>query len=134
MLRVLDNHGELVIICPNYGAPNRRSPNSTESPLQKLLKGFLNDFSLDGSLNWTKVKPKKKYINIDDDTTVEPYLKTLENFFLKNNLRVIRSSSLWGLEPFSLNPRKLLFSFLGKLNVSPFKYWGPQLFIVVNKK
>jgi len=94
--------------------------------------GFLKDFSL-SSLDWIKVKPKKKYLNIDDDTTVEPYLKDLKGFFEKNDFKIIKCSSLWSLEPFTLNPRKLLFTFLGKLGIFPFKYWGPQVFIVVEK-
>lgn len=134
MIRVLKPKGKLIILCPNFGSPNRRSPNSVKSPVKKLIRGFLKDFSSNTNLNWTKVKPKKKYVNIDDDTTVEPYLKDLKGFFLRNNLRILKCSSLWSLEPFSLNPRKLLFTFLGKLGIFPFKYWGPQVFISTQKK
>jgi len=133
MIRVLKTKGKLVILCPNFGSPNRRSPNSVESPVKKLVRGFLKDFS-SSDLNWVKVKPKKKYLNIDDDTTVEPYLKDLKGFFQKNGFKILKYSSLWSLEPFSLNPRKLLFTFLGKLGIFPFKYWGPQIFITIQKR
>jgi len=133
MIRVLKPRGKIVILCPNFGSPNRRSPNSTENPPKKLINGFLKDFS-DTNLNWVKVKPKKKYVNIDDDTTVEPYLRDLKGFFHQNGFKILKCSSLWSLEPFSLSPRKLLFTFLGKLGIFPFKYWGPQVFIAIQKK
>lgn len=134
MMRVLKSQGKMVILCPNFGSPNRRSPNSVESPFKKLINGFLKDFSFSSDLDWVKVKPKKKYVEIDDDATVEPYLKTLKEFFQKSGFGIVRCSSLWSLEPFSFNPRKLLFTFLGKLGIFPFKYWGPQVFIAIEKK
>ena len=133
MIRVLKTKGKLVILCPNFGSPNRRSRYSVERPIKKLIKGFLKDFS-PSNLDWVKVKPKKKYLNIDDDTTVEPFLKDLKGFFQKNGFKILKYSSLWSLEPFSLNPRKLLFTFLGKLGIFPFKYWGPQIFITIQKR
>ncbi len=134
-IRVLQPRGHLVLLCPNFGAPNRRSPNSKENPLLKLTRGLLADFLLPPShqLNWTKVIPKKKYLNIDDDTTVEPYLRSLLNFLLSQKLQIVKQASLWELEPGSLSPRKLLFTILGKLNLFPFKYWGPQIFISARK-
>ena len=134
MIRVVKPQGKVVILCPNFGSPNRRSPNSVESPHKKLINGFLKDFSSSPDLDWVKVKPKKKYISIDDDTTVEPYLKDLKEFFHQNGFRILKCSSLWSLEPFSFNLRKLLFTFLGKLGIFPFKYWGPQVFIAIQKK
>ena len=134
MLRVLSPRGELVILCPNYGAPNRRSPNSTESPVKKLIKGFTNDFLAGNDLAWTKVKPKRDYQQIDDDTTVEPYILSLKRYLKCKKLKIIKISSLWSLEEKTINPRKLLFFTLGQLNISPFKYWGPQIFIATSKQ
>jgi ubiquinone/menaquinone biosynthesis C-methylase UbiE len=134
IVRVLDFKGELVIICPNYGAPNRRSPNSKESPVKKLLNGFFKDFSLNSNLNWTKVTPKKRFKKIDDDTTVEPYILSLKKYLESKNLKVSKTSSLWRLEEKTTSLRKLLFLVLGKLGVFPFKYWGPQIFLVAKKK
>lgn len=132
-IRVLKSGGLFVILCPNFGAPNRRSPNSIERPVSKLIKGFLADFSHLNELHFTKVKPKETYHDIDDDTAVEPYLLNLNNFLQNHSLKTIRSSSLWELEAASINLRKLLFMFLGRLGLSPFKYWGPQIFLVVKK-
>jgi len=134
MIRVLSPKGELVIICPNYGAPNRRSPNSIENPIKKLIKGFINEFSIKNELSFTKVTPKDVYDQVDDDTTVEPYVLSLKKYLKSKGFKIIKCSSLWSLEPFSLNPRKILFTFLGKLGILPFKYWGPQIFIVARKK
>ena len=65
--RILINSGKIVIIAPNYGSPNRRSPNSDENQIEKLLKGFFGDFNelanKKSGLGWHKVKPKlDKYI------------------------------------------------------------------------
>lgn len=134
MIRVLRPGGNLILICPNFGAPNRRSPNSTESPLKKLVSGFIQDITnKPNSLNWTKVTPKPTFKNIDDDTTIEPYIHSLMIYLEKQGLDLIKASSLWELEPKTLNPRKLITRFLGKLNLYPFKFWGPQIFIQVYK-
>jgi len=118
MIRVTSKR--LVILCPNYGAPNRRSPVSVENPIIKLLKGVLPLNS--NTLGWTKVVPKQKYINIDDDTTVEPYLLSLKKYLENKGLKIEECSSLWELEPPTVNPRKLFFKIF-------FKYCGPQIFL-----
>lgn len=119
MIRVTSKR--LVIICPNYGAPNRRSPVSTENPVFKLIRGL---FWLPSPniLGWTKVTPRKKYINIDDDTIQEPNLLSLKRYLENKGLSIEECSSLWQLEPATLNPRKLFFKIF-------FKYWGPQIFL-----
>lgn len=129
MIRVCQPGGLVVLLCPNYGAPNRRSPVSIEKPLPKLFHGFRADFTPDFRLNWTAVTPKKHYQQIDDDTTWEPYLYSLCKYLSKTNVQIISASSLWELEPFSLNPRKLTLKLLGSINLFPFKYWGPQIFV-----
>lgn len=119
MIRVASKR--LVILCPNYGAPNRRSPVSTENPMFKLIRGlFWRPNS--NILGWTKVSPRKKYVNIDDDTTVEPYLLSLKRYLENKGLKIEECSSLWELEPPTLNFRKLFFKIF-------FKYWGPQIFL-----
>ncbi len=122
----------VVFLCPNFGAPNRRSPNSIQNPAKKLTTGLFADFLPSASLSWTKVNPKNTYMQIDDDTTVEPYLHTLL-FCLQKKINIQQASSLWSLEEKSLNPRKLIFKYLGLLNIFPFKYWGPQLFVIGKK-
>lgn len=133
MVRVLKTGGNLIIMCPNFGAPNRRSPNSVENPVRKLIYGFYKDIFGWGQNHWTEVVPKKDYVNIDDDTTVEPYLLTLNKYINSLGMKVIYSSSLWKLEAPTLNPRKLLFKFLGRSGIYPFNYWGPQIFITAKK-
>lgn len=133
MVRVCQPGGLIVILAPNYGAPNRRSPNSVEDPVRKFINGLKADYVLNSDLPWTAVKPQKSYTHIDVDTTFEPYLYSLLKFSRILNLTVEFSSSLWSLEPKTLNPRKLLLSTIGALNLFPFKYWGPQMFAVFNK-
>lgn len=131
MFRVCKVGGEIVILTPNYGAPNRRSPVSAENPITKFVQGLLTDYTYSKSLNWKHVQPKRSYDQPDDDTTVEPYLHTLVRFIHPH--KITKQSSLWELEKFSLNPRKLFFSILGRWNIFPFKYWGPQIFVATIK-
>ena len=134
MIRVLAPGGQLAIICPNFGAPNRRSPCSVESPIKKLLVGiWLDSFLSADTLHWQQVVPKPDYNQIDDDTTVEPYLRSLQQYLDRSGMRVIHASSLWSLEEKTRNPRKLLFKWLGQLSLPPFSHWGPQLFIIAVK-
>jgi len=134
MLRVCRPQGIVVILAPNFGAPNRRSPNSVQRPLVKLLAGFVADFSPPGSpADWIGVIPKSTYQHIDDDTTVEPYLRSLRHFFVRRKLTILACSSLWVLEAPVLNLPQLLFCLLGRAGVYPFTYWGPQIFLAAKK-
>ena len=133
MIRVCQPGGHIVILCPNFGSPNRRSPNSVKNPLLKLISGLINDFFPNPYLKLEKVNPRPSYDQIDADTTLEPYLLSLLWFFNDKKVLIESASSLWELEASSLNPRKLLTKILGQMKVYPFKYWGPQIFISVTK-
>jgi ubiquinone/menaquinone biosynthesis C-methylase UbiE len=133
MVRVCQPNGRILVLAPNYGAPNRRSPNSVENPIKKLILNFFKDFATLSCLSWTAVTPQEDYRQIDADTTWEPYLYSLIKYAKKLNLELEYSSSLWSLESKTLNPRKLGFWILGLLNIWPFKFWGPQLFAVFKK-
>ncbi len=133
MIRVTKPKGHLVILAPNYGAPNRRSPNSAESPLNKFAESFIKDFFPSPALDWRQVTPQKTYKQIDADTTWEPYLYSLYLYFKTQKLDIEKFSSLWELEPKSSNLRKKMFRILGGLDIRPFSMWGPQLFIVAVK-
>ncbi|HSV94361.1 MAG TPA: class I SAM-dependent methyltransferase [Spirochaetia bacterium] len=136
MIRVTAINGMIVILCPNYGSPNRRSPVSIEQPLPKLFLGITKDFSFstNNHLSFTKVTPKKIFKNPDDDTTCEPYLYDLIKYIHRNNnLKIIQSSSLWEIDDGVNSLHQRIFKFLGQKNTFPFKYWGPQLFLVIKK-
>lgn len=133
-IRVCRPGGMIIILCPNFGAPNRRSPNSIQNPILKVLKGFINDFFSTSVFRWEKVQPKPVYNLPDDDTTIEPYLLSLIRFFQRKKLTINAASSLWNLESPSLNPRKIFVKTLGQLGIFPFKYWGPQIFISATKR
>jgi SAM-dependent methyltransferase len=132
-LRVCKPGGTFVIICPNYGSPNRRSPVSKENPLIKFGLGLIADFWWKRKLVWSKVTPLEYYDFIDADTTVEPYLLFLQKYINSIGSTIIKSSSLWELEPQPNNLRKRLFLNLGKAGIFPFKYWGPQVYLVATK-
>jgi len=133
MIRVCKSQGKVVILCPNYGAPNRRSPVSFQNPISKLLKGLMFDFFPDSRLSWDKVIPQKTYTELDTDTTIEPYLHSLIHYLKNLPVRIVNYSSVWEEEAKSNNPRKLIVKILGKSGLFPFKYWGPQVFVVVQK-
>lgn len=133
--RIVDKNGEVLIIAPNYGAPNRRSPNSLENKLKKLLDGFISDirliFSKSEKLSWKEVAPLYDSYIIDADTTVEPYLGSLIRVFKNKGFIIKKSSSCWEVDSYS--SFQILFKFLGKMNLYPFSNWGPHLVIVAKK-
>ena len=135
MIRVTKTNGQIALLCPNYGSPNRRSPVSVERPAPKLLKGFLQDlFSIHPILKFTKVTPKKVFNHIDDDTTREPYLLNLYRFLKENNnLQILEFSSLWEIDDNAKSFHQRIFKCLGQKDTFPFKFWGPQLFLIAKK-
>ncbi len=74
MLRVVKKSGLIIILAPNFGAPNRASPNFSGSRAQKLITGLVNDFLGSGRhLSWHTVTPKTvtmEQFHSDEDTTV----------------------------------------------------------------
>lgn len=134
-IRVLRKDGKLVFVAPNYGSPNRRSPNSREFRIRKLLKGLNNDFFgpnlVNGNMGWLKVEPQEGKYYPDVDTTTEPYALTLVNKLKKLGVRIEKVTTLWQLDNFAFF--QLPFRLLGGLGVYPFLYWGPQLMVVGKK-
>lgn len=134
--RILKGTGVLIIVAPNFGSPNRRSPNSVENKFGKLFKGFINDFKLlfvskMSGLNWKKVTPSSDKYSIDTDTTIEPYLLKLIKYGKFLGFKIVFSSTYWNQDRISLF--QLTFRIMGYLNIYPFKYWGPHLCVVFKK-
>lgn len=133
-LRVMADNGKILLVAPNFGAPNRASPNNNTNRISKLFRGIANDLYLlffpgNKSLEWQKVVPKKTYEFIDADTTCEPYLLSLEKFLVSRNVKILEKSSLWNQEsgkPLSQLP----FRLLGQTGLPPFSYWGPHLLLI----
>lgn len=134
-LRVLKNGGHLMIVSPNFGAPNRASPSFKGNRLAKLIGGFIKDFSRGSGLDWKKVKPivtSNKY-EIDWDTTVEPYLGSLIPFVRNLGLKNVETMSCWEKEERKVNFMQKIFRFLGEKNIYPFRNWGPHLVLFAEK-
>lgn len=138
-LRVTKHGGHIVLIAPNYGAPNRASPPFQGSRMKKFIIGIVDDIipktKSSNLLNWKKVKPiasVDKY-EPDWDTIVEPYLGNLSAFLEDNKLIVKQADSLWTEELPSAGFHQKVFRFLGMRKICPFLYWGPH-FLVVAKK
>jgi SAM-dependent methyltransferase len=129
MIRVCRPAGRIIILAPNFGAPNRRSPNSVENPYNKFFEGLLKDFFPHPGLDWRQVTPQSSYSRIDADTTWEPYLYSLHLYLKSQKLIIDKASSLWELEPAQKQLRKIIFRKLGQLEIWPLRYWGPQIFV-----
>lgn len=138
-IKITKKNGYLVLVAPNYGAPNRASPPSEYSRVLKFLSGFVKDmtrlFNRQKKLNWRKVKPiaSGERYEPDWDTTIEPYLGTLVTFLKKNKLKIDKTDSVWIRELTNAKIHQKLFRILGNLKVYPFKYWGPHLVVVAQK-
>lgn len=119
MVRVLEPGSLLILLCPNFGAPNRASPNFKGPRWKKL---FFNP-------HWNKVIPKTdsmKNFQSDFDTLIEPYLVDVANLLKQNGLKIIETNSYWEMELKNAKIWQKLFRYF-------FKNWGPHLFIVVQK-
>lgn len=137
-IRLTASGGYLVLIAPNYGAPNRASPPFRGSRLKKFLKGILNDYLAlfwNRGLDWAKVDPiadKNRY-EVDWDTTIEPYLGGLINFIRSRGLKLERYDSCWSQELSGAKIHQKVFRLLGQLKIYPFILWGPHLILVARK-
>lgn len=136
-VRVLAPGRKLLFVAPNFGAPNRTSPNGNYSRIAKLIKGFFRDCAMlfnshIEKLDWDKVEPQKTYEHIDADTTVEPYLLSLQKYLEYHGVKKVKMTSLWDQEE-KIKPSQIIFRILAKLNIPPFIYWGPHILFVGEK-
>jgi len=142
MIRVTKKGGKIGIIY--------RSPCSKENFIKRFFRIIIRDlliFKKDTKkIIWDKVTPivtENKYLP-DWDTTIEPSLLTFLHYLKgNNNVKVLEKSSLWELKN-TTKPKKNflyaptliiinIFYILGINKVYPFKYYGPQLFIILEK-
>lgn len=136
-VRVLSKNGIILLVAPNFGSPNRQSPNGTFNRFYKLIEGGVNDIEyffnnkID-KLKWTQVKPQDKYTEIDADTTVEPYLLSLEKYMSFLDIKKIKIDSLWSQEIGKFGLQNI-FKLLSILKIYPFYYWGPHMLYIGKK-
>lgn len=137
-IRLTSQGGNLILLAPNYGAPNRASPPFKGSRINKLIKGFvddllnLNDYQ---KINWRRVTPisSKVHHEMDWDTAVEPYLGSLLNYIRLRGLKIEYYSSCWEEELPKVKFHQKIFKYLSKLQIYPFTLWGPHLVVVARK-
>lgn len=136
-VRVTRKGGNLVLIAPNYGAPNRASPPFKGSRIRKLSEGFLKDLSRPlrelRSLNWSYVEPLQRRYKMDFDTTVEPYIRTLMNFLKNKGMRIEKWFTCWPQERPNPKLQQRLFRFFGEMGLYPFTMWGPHIVVIAKK-
>ena len=119
MVRVLETGGLLILLAPNFGAPNRASPNFEGSRIMKLIF----------NPEWHNVKPKidsMEDFESDLDTTFESYLGTIAGYLPKLGMKIIEKNSFWEMERSDAKIIQKLFRHF-------FADWGPHLFLVVQK-
>lgn len=129
--RILKMGGNLVVICPNYGAPNRASPPFRGSRAKKFLAGLI----LKSDLSWNKVVPiasQEKY-DTDWDTTIEPYSLSLQRFLNRNGFKVIKNIPTWEYELDGAKIHQKVFRYFGNMGIYPFYYWSPHIVIQAKK-
>jgi ubiquinone/menaquinone biosynthesis C-methylase UbiE len=120
----------LVIMCPNYGSPNRSSPNYKKSRFKKLINGTISDFSEKTVESWEKVKPSESGdYRMDNDTTVEPYILSLLNSLKQMGMSIKYWDTCWGYELPNAKIHQRVFRILANLKIFPFKYWGPHMVV-----
>lgn len=134
---LLESGGMLILICPNYGSPVEYSPGSPmvgETLGWRAVKQFVNSWRPYKALEWRKVRPPildtHQYVS-DADVTIEPYLGTLVKFLERIGMKTVEAES--GIEKIEYGKNILGFIkyfslMLGKMNIWPFKYYGPRLF------
>lgn len=119
MIRVLKKDGLLILLAPNFGAPNRSSPNFKGSRAKKFLF----------NPKWHKVTPKvdsMKDFDSDLDTTMEPNLKTIVEYLQSLDMQIVEKNSFWEMENSNAKFIQKIFRYI-------FSDWGPHLFIVARK-
>lgn len=137
MIRILRPSGYLCLLAPNYGAPNRCSPNYQGSRLKKLVIGLGSDLMPTANLNWNLVTPKSQSMDqfeSDWDTTVEPYLLSLERFVRAQGVTTITANSQWRMELDQPNRLQRVFRQLASWQIFPFTYWGPHMLYIGQKQ
>ncbi|MDO8634098.1 MAG: class I SAM-dependent methyltransferase, partial [archaeon] len=130
IIRVTTPGGKFFLLAPNFGAPNRASPNFKGSRWKKLALGLINDFKNQKSLTWQKVRPQEFSIDdfkLDLDTTVEPYLGSLIKYLGHKNIKIIKATSFWNMELTSASLMQKFFKLFEK-------NWGPHLFVIGEKQ
>ena len=138
IVRVCRPGGKILLLAPNYGAPNRSSPNFKGSRIRKLILGLVRDFNPDReNLNWNKVvlpEVSMESFQTDMDTTVEPYLHSLVRHLKFLGVTPLEINSYWQMELPSAGRFQKILRFLGQGNLYPFNYWGPHLFFAGEKE
>lgn len=138
-IRLLRISGFLVLIAPNYGAPNRASPPFKGSRFKKLFLGLVKDFLIffrsGENLNWFRVKPiaDNAIYEVDWDTTIEPYINTLIHFLLNHKMKIEYLTTCWSEELPNAKIHQKIFRFLGEVGMYPFLRWGPHSVVVARK-
>lgn len=154
MIRVAKKNGCLILISPNYGSPLSFSPSSPpagETLTTRAIKQFLKShwclIKKPLGLDWIKVEPlclKKNEWKPDWDTVVEPYLQTLIYFLERSELKIIEYKTHLNEEKENevvpptlkqkfLRSAKQLVEMLGRRDISPYKYFGPDFLVVAQK-
>lgn len=153
MIRVTTPGGQLIFVCPNFGSPFQPSGNKLVNEddlktraLKIFIKSHLYIFTKPKNLDWNKVIPRaleEGKWKSDWDATCEPYIQTLSVFLRRNGLKIVESDSglphVFDLPQdtpilqkfFSLARR--FFETVGHLGISPYKYFGPTIFMVARK-
>lgn len=138
LINRIKSKGILILMAPNYGAPNRASPVAKYNRIIKLFVGYLEDVyrivKKRDDLAWQNVEPiTNRAYEMDFDTKIEPYIGTLVDYLSLNNMKIIETDSVWERELENAKFHQRLFRFFGEKGVYPFKNWGPHILVIAEK-
>jgi SAM-dependent methyltransferase len=145
MIDVLAPGGRLLVVSPQYGAPLGASPCRNGGGAARFAARFVRAHLpvREGALGWDRVDPAVlggAAYSGDEDTVVEPELRTLVAFLAARGMRVLDATSgltwtTWRRGRMSLGQRtaRALFEPLGRTGLPPYTWWGPLVCVCAER-
>jgi len=145
MIQALAPKGRLLLVSPQYGAPLGASPCRKGGGAARFAARFVRAHLpvRGGALGWDHVEPAilaGAAYEGDEDTVVEPEIRTLRAYLASRGLFVLDASSgltwtTWRRGRMSLGQRtaRTLFEPLGRAGLPPYRWWGPLVCVCAER-
>jgi SAM-dependent methyltransferase len=145
MIGVLAPKGRLILVSPQYGAPLGASPSRRGGGAARFAARWVRTHLpvRAGVLGWDRVDPAVLAGAVyegDEDTVVEPELRTLVAFLAARGMRVLDATSgltwtTWRRGRMSLGQRtaRALLEPLGRIGLPPYRWWGPLVCVCAER-
>jgi len=146
MIEVLAPKGRLLLVSPQYGGPLGASPCRNGGGTARFAARFVRAHLpvRGGALGWDRVDPAVLAGAVyegDEDTVVEPEIRTLVAYLASRGLRILDATSglTWtswrrGRMSFGQRAARTLFEPLGRSGLPPYRWWGPLLCVCAERE